>query len=143
MWRELALEFHEVELQDPAASDTLTALEEQIGQQLPASLLELLSETNGIEAGYGTEVVWTADKILEENQSFRHNEEFRNLYMPFDALLFFGDNGGGDQFAFVRTPARDDVFVWDHETDSRTWVAPSLESYLRNALASDDEDWYR
>lgn len=26
------------------------------------------------------------------------------LYMPFDALLFFGDNGGGDQFAFVQTP---------------------------------------
>jgi hypothetical protein len=25
---------------------------------------------------------------------------------------------------------RQDIFVWDHETDSRTWVAPRLEEYL-------------
>ncbi|MEU0336969.1 SMI1/KNR4 family protein [Streptomyces sp. NPDC006193] len=132
-----------MELQDPAAPDVLAAAEEQLGQQLPESLRKLLTETDGIEADYGTEVVWSAEKIMEENQSFRHNAEFRDLYMSFDALLFFGDNGAGDQFAFVRTPPRDDVFVWDHETDSRTWVAPSLESYLRSALASGGEDWYR
>ncbi|MGW1006487.1 SMI1/KNR4 family protein [Streptomyces sp. NPDC002520] len=143
MWRELASEFPDVDLQDPATSDALTAIEEQLGQPLPESLRELLAETDGIEANYGTEVVWTAEKILEENQAFRANEQFRNLYMPFDALMFFGDNGGGDQFAFVRTPARDEIFVWDHETDSRTWIASSLESYLRNTLGSNGEDWYR
>ncbi|MFI8242605.1 SMI1/KNR4 family protein [Streptomyces sp. NPDC085866] len=132
-----------MELQDPAAPDALNALEEQLGQSLPVSLRELLTETDGIEANYGTEVVWTAEKILEENQSFRTNEQFRNLYMPFGALMFFGDNGGGDQFAFVRTPARDEIFVWDHETDSRTWIASSLESYLRSTLGSNGEDWYR
>jgi hypothetical protein len=53
--------------------------------------------------------------------------------MPFDSFLFFGDAGNGDQFAFticggiVRRP---DVFAWDHENDSRSWVAPSLRSYL-------------
>ncbi|MGW0081206.1 hypothetical protein [Streptomyces sp. NPDC003393] len=34
---------------------------------------------------------------------------FPGLYTPFDSLLFFGDNGGGDQFAFVPTPERPDI----------------------------------
>jgi hypothetical protein len=50
--------------------------------------------------------------------------------MPFDPLLFFADAGNGDQFAFVLRDRRKDVFVWDHETDSRKWVAPDLGSYL-------------
>jgi hypothetical protein len=29
----------------------------------------------------------------------------------FDSLMFFGDNGGGDQFAFVRRPEAQEVFV--------------------------------
>ncbi|MBP2056083.1 hypothetical protein J2Z21_009100 [Streptomyces griseochromogenes] len=132
-----------MELRDAVDPDVLAAIEEQLGQPLPESLRELLTETDGIGGDYGTEVVWTAEKILGENQSFRTNEQFRNLYMPFDAFMFFGDNGGGDQFAFVRTPARDEISVWDHETDSRTWVASSLESYVRSALGGDGEDWYR
>ena len=56
--------------------------------------------------------------------------------MPFDALLFFADAGNGDQFAFpiTATAARDDVFVWDHENDSRSWYAASLKSYLESWL---------
>ncbi|MFF3316762.1 SMI1/KNR4 family protein [Streptomyces sp. NPDC003035] len=99
--------------------------------------------SNGIEDEYGTETVWNAEKILSENLAFRGSEEFRKLYQPFETLMFFGDNGGGDQFAFVRAPERDDVFVWDHETDSRTWLTSSLENYLRSSLGSDGEDWYR
>ncbi|MCS0604426.1 SMI1/KNR4 family protein [Streptomyces sp. LP11] len=143
MWRELASEYPDVELQGPADPVALDAIEEQLGETLPVPLRELLAETDGIEAEYGTEVIWTAERILTENHSFRRNEQFRDLYMPFEPLMFFGDNGGGDQFAFVRAPARNDIFVWDHETDSRTWVTSSLESYLRSALSSDGEDWYR
>ena len=53
--------------------------------------------------------------------------------MPFDNLIFFADAGNGDQFAFpiVSGEVRQNkVFVWDHEDDSRRWVAPSLQSYL-------------
>lgn len=143
MWRELAGEFPGAELKDPAAPAALSLIEERLGQRVPGDLRELLLETDGIVGENGAEWVWSAERILEVNASFRSLADFRDLYMPFDALMFFGDNGGGDQFAFVRTPERDDVFVWDHETDSRTWVAPSLDRCLRSALASDGDDWYR
>ncbi|WP_338057949.1 SMI1/KNR4 family protein [Streptomyces dangxiongensis] len=134
MWRELASEFPDadIELQEPATPDALTAIEEQLGQPLPAPLRELLTETDGIEANYGTEVIWTAEKILEENLSFRGNEQFRNLYMPFDALMFFGDNGGGDQFAFVRTPP---ATKFSCGTMKQT-VAPGSRHLLRPTCAA-------
>ncbi|BAU85302.1 SMI1/KNR4 family protein [Streptomyces laurentii] len=50
--------------------------------------------------------------------------------MPFDPLLFFGEAGNGDLFAFLARIDRPDVVVWNHELDSRTWVAPSLTTYL-------------
>ncbi|MFI8831135.1 SMI1/KNR4 family protein [Streptomyces afghaniensis] len=75
--------------------------------------------------------------MLGDNLSFRNDEQYKSLYMKFDSLMFFGDNGGGDQFAFVRRLERHEVFVWDHETDSRILVAPSLERYVRSALESD------
>ncbi|MFJ2773632.1 SMI1/KNR4 family protein [Streptomyces sp. NPDC087300] len=143
MWRELAAEFPDVQLSEAAESERIRAIESGLGQSLPSSLSSLLLETDGVEDEYGTEVIWTAEKILSENSSLRTDEQYRTLYMPFDSMLFFGDNGGGDQFAFVRTPERDDVFVWDHETDSRNWVSPHLESFLRSALGSAGEDWYR
>jgi hypothetical protein len=143
MWRELAQEFSNVELNAPAPEEALSLIEEQLGQEIPSSLRSLLAETDGVNAEYGTEVVWSAEKIIAENTSIRSHEQFRTLYMPFEPLLFFGDNGGGDQFAFVRVPERDDVFVWDHETDSRNWISPSLEQFLRSALGSDGDEWYR
>jgi len=54
--------------------------------------------------------------------------------MPFNHLLFFGDAGNGDQFAFsIHADGkiyRPDVFVWNHEDDSRTWIAPSLKTFF-------------
>ncbi|MFB6579458.1 SMI1/KNR4 family protein [Streptomyces sp. NPDC056402] len=90
----------------------------------------------------GTDVVWSAAQIARSNEEFRTREDLRSLYMPFDGLLFFGDNGGGDQFALPISPARPDVFVWDHENDSRTWVASSMEEHLRKSLPP-WRDWYR
>ncbi|MFD7020396.1 hypothetical protein [Streptomyces sp. NPDC059161] len=34
----------------------------------------------------------------------------------------------------LATIDRPDVFVWNHEDDSRTWAAPSLAEYLRRRL---------
>ena len=82
-----------------------------------------------------TILVWSvADiKAKANNLKFRNNPNFKKLYMSFDNTLFFGDAGNGDQFAYpicdgvIRRP---DIFVWNHENDSRMWIAPSLQRYL-------------
>ncbi|WP_327409136.1 SMI1/KNR4 family protein [Streptomyces sp. NBC_01281] len=143
MWREIVGEFESAELRSGVDAGVLDRIEVELSQPIPRDLRSFLIESNGLEDEYGTEIVWSAERILDDNRSFRGDEQYRSLYMAFDPLLFFGDNGGGDQFAYVRKPERDGVFVWDHETDSRNLVSPGLESYVRSALASDGEDWYR
>jgi hypothetical protein len=47
------------------------------------------------------------------------------------------DAGNGDQFAFPildGVARRSDVYVWNHEDDSRSWVAASLQAYLEGLL---------
>jgi hypothetical protein len=99
----------------------------------PTELIEVFSESDGVAGKYGLGLVWPLKRMVADNLSFRSNIEFRELYMPFDCLLFFGDAGNGDQFAYsIRGGAirSSDVFAWDHESDSRQWVAPSLRTYL-------------
>ncbi|MFK0063050.1 SMI1/KNR4 family protein [Streptomyces werraensis] len=143
MWRDLIESFPSAESDGPADPSLLDRIESELGQSLPSDLRSFPLESDGLADEYGTDVVWSAQRILDDNMHFRGDEQLRSLYMPFDSLMFFGDNGGGDQFAFVRVPERNEVFVWDHETDSRNLVSPALESYLRSALGSDGEDWYR
>ncbi|MFI1394256.1 SMI1/KNR4 family protein [Streptomyces sp. NPDC020681] len=143
MWREAAAEaLAEVEFRARVDATALAEAERRLDRGLPAQLTALLLETNGIVGEYGTDVVWSLDRIVEQNLLFWSPDTFPGLYMPFDPLLFFGDNGGGDQFAFVLTPQRPDIFVWCHEDDSRLWAARELEDYLHRSLAGDG-DWYR
>ena len=90
----------------------------------------MLRESNGVRDRYGDGLVWPIERIVADNRMFRTS--FNDLYMPFDALLFFADAGNGDQFAHSITSAgvRDDVFSWDHEDDSRRWFAGSFRQYL-------------
>ena len=144
MWRELITNLPvEAEIAEPASAADVDVIETQLGQTVPADLKALLLETNGVVDQYGTDVVWPAEKIAAENADFRTRADFNELYMPFIPLMFFGDNGGGDQFAFVRQPERTDVFVWEHETDSRRMVTGTLEQYVVRALESEGEDWYQ
>ena len=117
----------------PAKLDTMAATQLALKVGFPEELLALFSESNGVLGEYDLGLVWPLERILADNISFRSNADFRGLYIPFDCLLFFGDAGNGDQFAFsicagiIRRPV---VFAWNHENDSRTWVAPSLRKYL-------------
>jgi hypothetical protein len=136
-WRQ-QLSPYTVTFAAPASPTALAELEAALGLPIPAELRSLLAESNGLEDRYRTGVLWPAAEIARRNQAFRTNPEFRDLYMPFEPLLFFGDVGNGDQFFYrvLGGAARErDVYVWDHETDSRIWRAPTLRHLLADVLA--------
>ena len=117
----------------PATRYEIIKCETALEIEFPKLLTDLLLETNGIHGEYGLRLLWTIEEILETNKEFRNNVDFKSLYMPFDNLLFFADAGTGDQFAFPIQDGeirRKDVFVWDHEDDSREWIAPDLLKYF-------------
>lgn len=146
MWRELIGRLYgDAEFAGPASEEEINQIERQLGQSVPVELRELLRQTDGVRADYGSGLVWSVQEILKANTEFRRSADFAELFMSFDQLMFMGDNGGGDQFAYVRVPAvrPDEVFVWDHETDERKWVASSLKDYLERRAGSDGDDWYK
>lgn len=117
----------------PAAKVSQIELcERSLGLALPDSLRELLTQSNGIEGQYGLGLVWPVERIERDNLQIRSSSDFAERYMSFDCPLFFGDAGNGDRFAFpiqAGEVRRHDVFMWNHEDDSRTWVASSLDSF--------------
>lgn len=130
-------------LREPTEMSEIVEAERRLGRTLPTELKQLLRESNGVVGHSHVDTVWNSDQIAEQNLLFWSNESFAQLYMPFDALLFFGSNGGGDQFAFVQKPQRADIFVWEHESDSRRWVANNLRDYLGRSLRVGGDDWYQ
>ncbi|MGG2935896.1 SMI1/KNR4 family protein [Bacillus pacificus] len=119
-------------LKQPAMTDELTDIQNCLHVELPNDLHQLLQETNGVEGEYG-DFIWSASKIKTENINMRNIVDFKDLYMPFDCLLFFADGGNGDLFGYSILNGivqRDDIYVWNHENDSRTWVAPSLKTFM-------------
>lgn len=81
--------------------------------------------------------MWSSDTIIERNLEMRNAEDFADLYMPFDCLLFFSDFGNGDLFGIPvlnhKCPRRD-IFLWNHEDDSRTWFANDLRQFLQKCF---------
>ena len=81
---------------------------------MPDELKALLSESNGVHGEYELGLIWPIERIVKDNLEFRQTPVFRDLYMPFDPLLFFADAGNGDQFAFAILDGeirRSDIFV--------------------------------
>jgi hypothetical protein len=95
--------------------------------------LELFNETNGVFDEYNCPLIWSTNQIIKDNLFFRTFNDYKDIYMPFDHLLFFSDAGNGDLFGYPilnGSIQRDDIFVWDHESDSRKWVASSLKDFI-------------
>lgn len=118
----------------PAAVEPdIQGAEARLGVRLPAELRSLYLQSDGVRGEYDLGLVWPLARVVEDNLAFRGNADFAAMYMPFEPLLFFADAGNGDQFAYTVLAGevrRLDVFVWDHETDSRGWAAPDLGLYL-------------
>jgi hypothetical protein len=133
-WRSFLARFSPaLTLRDPATPEMLFSACDSLGHGLSEQLETLLTSTNGVLGEYELGLVWPISRIAADNVAFRTNEQFKELYMPFDSLLFFGDAGNGDQFALPLQGGQIrnlDVFVWNHEDDSRKWIAPSLRGFL-------------
>ena len=117
----------------PASKTKIRQIKEKLHVDLSSDLLGLLSETNGVFDKFDCPLVWSTNQIIKDNLFFRTFNDYKDIYMPFDHLLFFSDAGNGDLFGFAvlnGSIQRDDVFVWDHETDSRKWVASSLKDFI-------------
>jgi len=78
--------------------------------------------------------IWSVARLLETNLQMREDSRGSDLYMVFDNLLLIADAGNGDLFAYPiqgdGAINRPDIFLWDHETDSRQWVAGSLQQFV-------------
>ncbi len=137
MWRErMTAQAPDWMLADPATPTQIAQVEAALGVTLPPDLASLLAECNGVIDGTGTHLIWTVERMERDNLALRRDPEFAEMYMPFDALLFFGDVGNGDQWAFaiVASVVRPrDIFWWSHENDSRTWAIYGLKAYLEAA----------
>lgn len=73
-----------------------------------------------------------------KNLEYRQYPGFKELYMPFNSLLFFSDTGNGDLFGYAILDGEirwEYIFKWDHETDSRINVAMGLRDYFDRYLS--------
>jgi SMI1-KNR4 cell-wall len=105
--------------------------------ELPEELVDLYQQSNGINEMLNDhkigELIWPIERIIATNKEYRYSKSFKELYMSFEQLFFVSDAGNGDLFGFVTINGkfgRNDIFVWSHENDSRTWVAPNLAKFI-------------
>jgi hypothetical protein len=136
-WRRLiGSAFRDAKFYAPASAQDIARAERNLGVAFPGELRELLLETNGVSAHFSAPFVWTVEEIVEQNKHFRANTSFRELYKPFDDLLFFGAEGNGDQFAYRIVNGRipePSIYEWDHETDVRAQFASNLSDYFKRS----------
>lgn len=117
----------------PVKEDEIYKAEQVLNVKFTEELKSLLLETNGIKGEFQVDLIWSLNRIMNDNIQFRNYSDLTELYMPFDCLLFFADAGNGDLFAYSILDGkirRNDVFVWNHENDSRIWVASSMKQYI-------------
>ncbi|WP_443750728.1 SMI1/KNR4 family protein [Asticcacaulis solisilvae] len=128
---------------DGATEASIAALEAEFGITIPAELWSLLRESDGIGDAYH-DGIRPVDRIRTINQEMRGTEGFADLYASFDAMIIFGELGGGDLAFFPISPegriVSDAVYIWDHETDERLPYADSLRAFVEKWYGQDLED---
>ena len=123
-----------------ATTAEIIQIKEELNVELPKKLFELYCETNGVFDSFGCPLIWSTSQIIRDNLFFRNFEDYRDIYMPFDHLLFFSDDGCGNLFGIRILNGKiqtEDIYVWNHEDDSRTWVASSLETFIKGYVSDE------
>ena len=139
-WQKIINEIdnHPTKFQANKPLQKASKISSEFNLELPIELLEFHEETNGISEMMDDEkigdLIWGIESVITENKEFRTNQSFKELYMSFDCLLFIGDAGNGDNFGYSiqeNKIRKTDIYAWNHEDDSRIWVAPDLEMLIR------------
>lgn len=127
-----------IKLTTAASEADIFRAENSLNIKLPAPLLKILKVSNGVHGEYELGLIWDLNRLVTDNLYFWNNTDFADSYMPFNHLLFIGDAGNGDQFFLPLVkrefPVKEDVYVWNHVDDSRTWIATSIQTYLEGWL---------
>jgi hypothetical protein len=129
--------FARYRIQPARTAEEIRDAEAKLNVVFPASLRELWGQSNGLIDRYGGWFVWSTE-IVKRNLEMRTFPGFEQLFMPFDPLLFFGDEGSGDLFFFAICGGKiryEFVFRWDHETDSRILEEHHLKTFVEKFIA--------
>ncbi|MGG0453885.1 SMI1/KNR4 family protein [Priestia megaterium] len=137
MWKDLIQNIStECVYGEPASTEDTEVLEKLFNIQFPKELSSLLYETNGVNDGYGCSLIWSIEKIIRENLNL--GDRIEDVYIPFNNLLFFADAGNGDMFGYSvldRSINQNDIYVWNHENNRRTQIAPSLKDFVEGWIS--------
>jgi hypothetical protein len=121
-----------IKINPPATEKQLSEVEEALGNKLPADLRDYLLEMNGDDW-----LIFSTDDIIKDNLYTRGID----YYMPLNCFLFFGRNGSGDYYGYPITSSDGvqdfNVFMWEHEDDSRIWKANNLEDTIRKYYSNE------
>ncbi|WP_078552018.1 SMI1/KNR4 family protein [Bacillus alkalicellulosilyticus] len=142
MWKEIVNSIsNEHYFKDPATKLEIAQVQKELNVELPEELAALFYETNGVYDNWGCPLIWSTSQIIKDNLFYRNYEDYKDLYMPFDNLFFFSDAGNGDLFCYAilknGTIEKTDIYVWNHEDDSRTWVAASLKHFIQGWITGE------
>jgi cell wall assembly regulator SMI1 len=138
IWHDLIRDLEPAaEFSRPVSEARLSAAELRLGVELPEQLRSLLSESDGVAGEYGLGLVWSLDRIVNDNRQLRAAEDRTRSNVSHE-VLFFGDAGDGELFGhpIARTgEVSDRVVVWNPIEDSRTLVADGLRDYIERWLS--------
>jgi len=138
MWKNYISDISkEYQFKTPATNAELASIKKELNVELPKKLEELYSETNGVFGEYGIYLIWSTEQIVKENLFFRTIHDFRDNMIPLDNFLFFSDAGNGDLFGYQLINGciqNEEIYVWNHEDDTRTVIASSLEEFISGMI---------
>lgn len=130
----------ECQFKAPATATELLLIKTELNINLPKKLTDLYNETNGVYGNYGISFIWSTEQMVKENMLFWDVHEHRDSMKPLDTYLFFSDAGNGDLFGYSiknGTIQNEDIYVWDHEGDSRSVIASSLEEFIKGWIVGE------
>jgi SMI1-KNR4 cell-wall len=132
-WKELASKCIDTpRFRKPVTAETVSKAESVLGRSLPKELISIYHETDGIFDATGANIVSSLSDMVDDNLDL-WGKGYEDVYMSLTSLFAFGGPGNGDRFFIPITPNgnyRRGVYLWNHENDSRTWLANGIKDFL-------------